>query len=623
MMVHNFLRGWLPGRTTSLVAGFVMVGGLLLATVPSSPARDAKDAKDVEKKDEKKDVKAALPPPPWPKPLDLVIVTKDDQHTAQVADTVKFINDKLEETWKAEKVVPSRYAEDHEFLRRATLDIIGRIATPEEMEQFLKDPEKKRRSMLIERLLASEEYPKHWANIWSNWLLSRSGTFGRGEYHDELTLWLEDQFASNAPFNEIVTKLLTAKGKNTDNGAVNFLLAHVGEVVPPENQGKDGHFQMVPLTSRITKLFLGTQVQCAQCHDHPFYNNIKQKDFWGINAFLRQVNRVGTPPDPANGKMMAKPGPLELVDDLNVNDDAMVYFEKRNGVLMKTKATFLPTGDETTGGRLSLKDEKPVQGVERRQDLANFVVNHDMFPKEFVNRVWGVFLGRGFVNPVDDFNDQNKPSNPELLNELAVRFKNYKYDQKELIRWICNSQAYNLSCVANTTNDSQDKEALFSRMVLKSMSPEQLFESLVVATKAESGESKDAKKDAKAKWLDTLIGNFGDDEGNEVNFNGTVVQALLMMNGADINEAIGRADKGTVALALKKHGDKPAPVIRELFLSTLNRDPTAKETNTLVNQFKFQPKHVKLQGDDIAKPERKYQDLLWALVNSNEFLLNH
>src|SRR6202023_1766830 len=136
-----------------------------------------------------------------------------------------------------------------------------------------------------------------------------------------------------------------------------------------------------------------------------------------------------------------------------------------------------------------------------------------------------------------------------------------QYDQKELIRWICNSDAYSLSCVANSTNDAQDKEVLFSRMTLKAMSPEQLFESLVTATRAETGESKDAKKEAKAKWLDTLIGNFGDDEGNEVNFNGTVVQALLMMNGGDINEAISREDKGTVALAMKKHGNNPRAVI--------------------------------------------------------------
>ncbi len=137
-------------------------------------------------------------------------------------------------------------------------------------------------------------------------------------------------------------------------------------------------------------------------------------------------------------------------------------------------------------------------GLQRREKLADFVIDHPQFPKAIVNRMWGVFFGRGFVNPIDDFNDQNQPSNPELLDELAARFKHYNYDFKKLIRWICNSNAYNLSCVANKTNDKPEQEALFSRMIMKSMSPEQLFESLMVATKAEAAESKDGKKNLKA-----------------------------------------------------------------------------------------------------------------------------
>src|SRR5262249_28542804 len=139
------------------------------------------------------------------------------------------------------------------------------------------------------------------ANIWSNWLLSRSGTFGRGPYHEELATWLEDQFATNRPHHEIVRELLTAKGHTHDvkkddkiipgNPAVLFILAHVGEMVPPERRREDGVHEMVPITSRITRLFLGVQTQCTQCHDHPFDANLKQEHFWGINAFLRQVER--------------------------------------------------------------------------------------------------------------------------------------------------------------------------------------------------------------------------------------------------------------------------------------------------------------------------------------------
>ena len=245
-------------------------------------------------------MKKTLPPPPWPRPLDLVVTGKDQQHTAAVADTVKFINQQLEATWKADKVVPSRYATDHEFIRRVTLDIIGRIATPKEIEQLLKDPTTKRRSMLIERLLADKdgEYSKHWANIWSNWLLGRTGVFGRGEYHDELGVWLEDQFASNTPFDQIVTKLITATGQEHRKRRGQFptgprrrkgAAGNPRERRPfPDGAGYVAHHAALP----------GHAGAVAQCHDHPFYNNIKQKDFWGINAFLRQVNRVGTPPTP-------------------------------------------------------------------------------------------------------------------------------------------------------------------------------------------------------------------------------------------------------------------------------------------------------------------------------------
>src|SRR5207302_3847661 len=123
--------------------------------------------------------------------------------------------------------------------------------------------------------------------------------------------WLKEQFRKNRPYNEIVEQLVTATGKNTDNGAVNFVLAHVGANVPAAKQGEFGRFEMVPLTARVTRLFLGTQIQCAQCHDHPFYGNLKQEDFWGVNAFLRQVERRGNPVPRRN----RPPGPLELEDN--------------------------------------------------------------------------------------------------------------------------------------------------------------------------------------------------------------------------------------------------------------------------------------------------------------------
>jgi hypothetical protein len=543
--------------------------------------------------------------PTGPTTLKMTIVSEG----ADVAEMTKVIDTKLEAGWKANKITPSHFCDDYDFIRRASLDIIGRIATPEEIERYLKDPAEKRRSMLIERLLKHDDYPRHWANLWANWLLTRSGDFGRGKYHEQMQVWLEDQFAQNKPYNEMVRKLLTAKGKNADNGAVNFFLAHLGEANPPDKRQEEGQFEMIPLTSRLTRVFLGAQVQCAQCHPHPFFASLKQEAFWGVNAFLRQVKR-DPPPMRRNNRMMAR-GDITLLDDDNVNPDANVFFEMRNGKVKMWKAEFLPSGGKERGPRL----DPAKKGLARREALADYLVEHEMFPRAIVNRLWGLFLGRGFVNPVDDFNDNNAPSNPELLDELASRFKHYNYDLKKLIRWITHSKAYHLSYVANATNDKPEHEAQFSRMVMKSLTPEQLFESLMTATRAEQNENATAKKALRDRWLGALINNFGDDEGNEVNFNGTIVQALMMMNGKEINEAISREKKGAVAVAMSG-ARAPGPVIARLYLAALNRPPKSAELRGVLMRIR-----LRLGFKDSYKAQ--YEDLFWALLNSNEFLLNH
>jgi hypothetical protein len=604
-MVHASVRGWRAGRGLVVAAAVLLLGAAVVALVPSDPAGAAPSATKDGLKDSPEKKGGAVPSlAPFKHTLHAKVAN-------DVPEMVKTINEKVEAEWAKNKVVPSHWADDCEFIRRASLDIIGRIAKPEEIREFLKDPAETRRSLLIERLLTSEEYPRHWANMWTNWMLTRSGIFGRGTYHDETALWLEDQFAQNKPYHEIVRGVLTAEGENTKNGAVNFILAHVGENVPGKDRAELGQFEMVPITSRITRLFLGIQVQCSQCHDHPFQSSIKQQHFWGINAFLRQVERKGN----LAMRRQDTPGPLTLVDNESACADATVYFEKRNGVIQTQRAEFLPSGEEK-GKRL----DPSKKGVQRREELAAFLIEHEQFPKAIVNRMWGVFFGRGFINPIDDFNDNNQPSNPELLNELAARFKHYNYDLKKLIRWICNSKPYHLSHVANKTNDKQEQEVLFSRMVLKAMSPEQLFESLMVATRSEVAENKDAKKDARNAWLGSLISNFGDDEGNEVNFNGTVVQALMMMNGKEINEAISRKEKGTVHMAIAQ-ARTAAAVVNELYLAALNRPPTPREMSLIFGQFRLRNPQIDLK--DQKDPAARFEDLFWALLNSNEFLLNH
>jgi Protein of unknown function (DUF1549)/Protein of unknown function (DUF1553) len=588
-MADALQHGGRSGRAFALVAALVLAGGILTRVTPAQvhatrPGADKKPAAS----------KPAKPEAPRTRVITLPPDTDND-----VREMSEVINTRLEKVWKENSITPAPAVSDYEFIRRASLDIIGRVAKPEEIQQYMRDPKDYRRTLLIDRLLKSPDYARHWANVWSNWLLSRAGQFGRGTYHTQMATWLEDQFARNRPHNEIVHDLITAKGKNTENGAVNFVLAHVGE----RSQRRDeGRFEMVPLTSRVTRLFLGIQTQCTQCHDHPFDANLKQNHFWGINVFLRQVSDAGTIPRRQQRRQTFPP--LTLEDDANVNRDGIIQFEKRNGVFLETKALFFDK-------RVDLS-----KANNRREELARLVTEHDSFSRAMVNRMWGVFFGRGFVNPIDDFTEQNPVNHPELLAELSKMYKHYGYDTRKLIRWICNSEPYNLSIVANKTNDKQEHEVLFSRMMLKSMSPEQLFESMTVATGSEK--DRDARREELDRWLRNLVSNFGDDEGNEVNFNGTIVQALMMMNDRDINAAISRKG-GTVSKAVSR-ARYPAQVINELYLATLNRPPTPNELRTIIDKFRLRPQFMR---KDAQNPAHRFEDLMWALLNSNEFLLNH
>lgn len=522
---------------------------------------------------------------------------------SDLAEVVQLINTKMREGWAANKITPSARASDYEFIRRASLDIIGRIARPDEIARFLRDPAGTRRALLIDRLLAHPEYAENWANVWTVWLLTRSGSVDniRRIYHLQMHRWLEEHFQKNTSHKQLVMELLSATGKTNDNGAVNFILAHLGEPIPREVQQEEGRYEMVPITSRTTRLFLGLQTQCTQCHDHPFNPEWKQEHFWGINAFFRQVEREGNPMV-RKPKTMVTPV-LGLRDNPELNPKAIVFYEKRATPVMAIQPRFIDGKKPVLG--------PPGSGPSRREELARLITDSDYFPKAYVNRLWGYFLGRGFSHPVDDFGEHNPVSYPELLDELGKKFAHYGYDTKRLIRWICNSEPYNLSCQANKTNDQLDHEKFFSRMILKSMTPEQLYDSLTTATRTEPRTSDTRRQ--RQDWMSKLVVNFGDDEGNEATFNGTVVQALLMMNGDDLNKAI--TDKtGTVAQAARR-GSTQA-IMNELYLAALNRLPTPNEVARIGRILATAPSKNR-------DPQGPWQDLFWALLNSNEFILNH
>ncbi len=512
-------------------------------------------------------------------------VAEDAGKTPKSTPTkLDYIDEMIREAWEQANVKPSKMCTDEEFLRRVYLDILGRIPNIEEANGFLKSKESGKRAKLVNYLLEQPDYAKNFATQWSILLVGR-GRQERQVDKGELTAWVRRQITAERPWHEIVYDLITANGSNKENGAVNYTLAHL-------------EFGAVPLTSITTRVFLGQQIQCTQCHDHPS-NDWKQADFWGINAFFKGIHREDVMKETKTG--------AEVYDHTDLSDnpvDSYASYDKRNGLVGIAFPRFLdgrkiPQGTEVTN---------------RREALAKFVAdpkNMDL-ARAFVNRMWGHFMGRGFVQPVDDFGPHNPASHPELLDKLAEEFQASNYDMKALIRWITASEAYNLTSMMTKANEKD--ETLFSHMSLKPMTPEQLFDSLITATAAHKASGGDTSK-RRDEWLKQFVFTFANDEGEEgSSFQGTIPQALMMMNG-DLMEQAVSGKPGSFLNDLAAHASRKSGVstmVNEMFLAALSRYPTTAEKNKASSALQ-------------SSPDTAYilEDLFWALLNSNEFVLNH
>jgi len=520
----------------------------------------------------------------------------------------QLINKYLAQAWQAEKVKPSERCSDHEFIRRASLDIIGRIATREEVDSFIADVKRlgssPARTVLIDRLLASDAYKEYWSTLWTHWLMTRTG---ERLYREQIKLWLYEQFdKEDQSYRDMVVQLLTARGKSNENGAVNFILAHLGMPIPPQDRVKQGQFDMLPITSRTFRLFLGYQIQCAQCHHHPNNADWKQHHFWMSNIWFRQTVRIGTPAVGNQNNQMVQQ--LTLTDDSDINKEAVIPYENRGAVIKVAPLMFY------NGTRLPKNPNG--QPINRRAELAKFITGHPNFPRAFINRMWGHFFGRGLgrITAWDDFGEHNEIMHADMLAELSAAMVKANYNPRTLIRWICNSEAYQLSAAANKTNDSVEAEALMSRYLLKAMSPEQLLDSLFVATRPEQAGDPAQNAKFRADFMNRLVERFGNDEGEEGVYTGTVAATLVLMNSQDINRLITQSRALKQATQFKKGKES----LDFLFLAAFNRPASGKEYEQIVRKLPLGAGRVK--EPDPAGP---VQDVFWALLNCGEFYFNH
>jgi hypothetical protein len=498
-----------------------------------------------------------------------LIAASDPQKLADQIDAI------IDARLKAEQVPATRPASDSEFVRRAYLDLNGRIPTPRDVYDFLADQAPDKRAKLIDELLQSPRYAKHSSAIWRAALAPETTSLPEARiFKVGFESWLRIRFRSNTPYDQIVRELLTAP-LSADSANPTPLMRAPNDPNPlaflavkeakPEN-----------LAATATRVFLGVQIECAQCHDHPFAKWTREQ-FWNQAAFFAGLERTGD-------GFFAPVSEKTSTRDIRVGDTS-----KRISVkFLDEEAPSIP------------KDTSP------REALAEWMTRPDnpYFAKTGANRIWGQLMGRGIVDPVDDFHDDNPPSHPELLELLGKAFAESQFNVHYLIQGICRTKAYQRSSAR--TDSKQDDPKLFARMAVKGLTGEQLFDTLVQATGYKEPEGRGSPREQILQRF--ALGNkLADPETS-------IPQALMLMNGRFMADATTLGTSPTLTAACELPNLQLGEQIELLYVSALGRKPTNKELDRVQNY---------IQNAGTERRNERLADLFWVLLNSAEFRLNH
>jgi hypothetical protein len=482
-------------------------------------------------------------------------------------------------------MLPSDLASDSEFIRRAYLDAVGRLPTPAEAKAFLADSRSDKRDRLIDQLVELPEFADFWALKWSDVLRSSRKTLQqKGSY--AFQVWLRDRLANNVGLHDIVTELLTATGNTFANPPANYFRI-----------AKDPQ----SLAESTAQLFLGVRMQCAKCHNHPF-ERWTQDDYYGFSAWFARVKTKQDPAYPAvNGR-----APANTAEVVYLARDGEVS-QPRTGQIMKPRK--LGEGDV---------DVRP--DADRREQLAAWLTDpkNPFFAKSVVNRVWYHLLGKGIVDPVDDFRDSNPSCNDELLNALAADFSGHSYDLRHLVKTIMKSRTYQLSAQPNETNRSDEK--YFSHAITKLLTAEQLLDALCDVTGVPEKFAGLPPGTRAIQLPDGEINHpflktFGQPARElacecERESDGNLAQALQLINGPTVNDKVRSPNNRLSALLAAKKSD--AEILEEIYFAALSRAPEAAELQAALA-------HVQKASDQ----RKAWEDILWAVINTREFLFRH
>lgn len=503
-----------------------------------------------------------------------------------------FIDDKVFNKLKTLGLPASDICDDTTFLRRTAIDIAGRLPSLQEVEDFLSNDHPEKRSQWIDSLLSTTDYAEYFSNKWAAILRNKrkGGTFTRGTqaFHE----WLMGSLHENKPYNQLITELVTARGEIAHNPAS----AWFRNVTDQKERLQD-----------TAQVLLGVRLQCAECHHHP-YEKWSQQDYYGFSAFFSRVGK----------KKTDVPGEEAVFHNVGL----ATAKNPKSGQDVKPK----PLGGE----ELNIEPED-----DPRLDLASWMTSESnpFFAKMLVNRYWKHFFNRAIVEPEDDMRVTNPPTNPDLLDSLAGHFVKSGYDLKALIRTICNSTTYQLSAIPNDHNAGDRQN--YSRYFPKRLTAEVLLDSIDGITGSSTafagqlaGTRAVALPDDSYNSSSYFLTVFGRPEMDsacecERTQGASLAQTLHLLNSKNIQDKLagagGNADK------LASQGDRAnEDKIIELYKRAFSREPKDDEMKTAIDYINKKTQQAKENGGKINEANKMaYEDLVWALLNTKEFLFNH
>ncbi|HWE38590.1 MAG TPA: DUF1549 and DUF1553 domain-containing protein [Isosphaeraceae bacterium] len=487
---------------------------------------------------------------------------------------------------KALKVNPSDPASDAVFLRRAYLDAIGLLPTADEARAFLDDTDPEKRSKLVDRLVARPEFADFWALKWADLLRNEEKTMGlKGVW--VFQRWLRDQIARDVPLDEFARRIITAKGSTWTNPPASFYRTNRDPATAAETVGQ---------------VFLGVRLQCARCHNHPF-DVWTQDDYYGLAAYFGNVARK----EVNNTRK-------DNLDKHEINGDEVVYLSADPPRVVQPRTGSMMEPKPPAGPRPSLGDDP-----DALDDLADWLTRHnDQFARNVANRVWFHLIGRGVVEPVDDFRDSNPPSNPALLDALTAELVAHGMRLRPLVAFVMKSRAYALSSRPDPTN--ADDEANFARAAIRLLPAEVLLDAIGRALDRPE-DFRGAPRGLRAAQLPgarmggEFLKVFGkpdrlltcECERSEAT---TLAQAFQLINGDAVRDRL--TDPANRLGRLLDNGDDDASILDEFYLATLSRRPGAAERAAALAFV--------AKGADRRKA---WEDVAWAIMNTKEFLLRH